>query len=62
MRDRYDLTGQFIRVGIFFAAMVLMGIVLMVALGHAQMQCNCGPNTQTSQPPINSPVQSIHPK
>jgi hypothetical protein len=42
--------------------MVLMGIVLMVALGHAQMQCNCGPNTQTSQPPINSPVQSIHPK
>ena len=54
--------GEFIRVVVFFAALVLCGIVLTVVLGHAQIQCNCGPNTQTSQPPINSPVQSIHPR
>jgi hypothetical protein len=51
-----------IRAGAFFFAMVLLGIVMMVALGHAQMTCNCGPNIQYPQPPINSPVQSVHPK
>jgi hypothetical protein len=62
MRDRYDLTGQFIRASLFFVALVILGMTLMVLLGHAQMTCNCGPNIQYPQPPINSPVQSIHPK
>lgn len=53
---------DFIRVVLFFAVMIAAGIVLTVALGHGQMTCNCGPNTQTSGAPANPIVQSIHPK
>lgn len=44
---------------------VLIGIflaIMLIGTGYAQQPCNCGPNNQYPQPPINSPVQSIHPK
>jgi len=61
-RDRYDLRGQFIKASLMFIALMLLGMTLMVMLGHAQMTCNCGPNTQTSGAPANPVVQSIHPR
>jgi cell division protein FtsN len=80
---------DFIRVALFFAVMVIAGMILMVALSKAeplpfrgdqyippivqpsqpkagqmveQIQCNCGPNTQTSGAPANPVPQGIHPR
>lgn len=39
-----------------------VGIVLGLGLSAFAYTPNWGPNIQTPQPPINSPVQNIHPR
>jgi hypothetical protein len=43
-------------------AIVVALVMGIVAFAQADMQCNCGPNTQTTGAPQNPTTQGIHPR